>query len=161
LKFGRARFYADEHVEQELIDFIRVEGYRVFSAKELRLSPRDDRFHLQEARRRKCILLTRDQGFLNTRRFPFTNLTDTALVVLHTQARRSETNAFGYLLTNLLKEVADSGRQNVAGMKIEIKGPKMTLHARIRGRIRREIIDTSRPPSDVPLFIEGERDGAA
>jgi predicted nuclease of predicted toxin-antitoxin system len=161
VKFGKARFYADEDIETDLIDYIREQGYRVVSAKELGFKGREDRFHLQEARRRKCILLTRDRGYLDHRRFPFTLLPDTAIVVLHTQARASARRAFAFLLHNLLKEVANSGRRNLAGLKIEIQGPRMLLYARERGRTRQDTVDVSRPSPDKDLFASDEASGAA
>jgi predicted nuclease of predicted toxin-antitoxin system len=79
---GKARFYADENVEAYLVKHIRNSGIRVEYANELGFNPRDDLFHLQEARRRKCILLTRDLDYLDHREFSFDLLKDTAVVIL-------------------------------------------------------------------------------
>jgi predicted nuclease of predicted toxin-antitoxin system len=161
MKYGRVRFYADEDIEDELVAFIREEGYRVFSARELGLSPRDDRHHLQEARKRKCVLLTRDLDYLSHRRFPFTQLKDTAIVILRTPLSSAKPVAAGFALTSLLKEVADSGRRNLQGLKIEIQGPRITLHARIRGRIRSEEVDISSTQPSTILFDEEPHGRAA
>jgi len=161
MRYGKVRFYADEDIEAELVAFMRGEGYRVFAAAELGLSPRDDRVHLQEARKRKCILLTRDLGYLSHRRFPFTQLKDTAIVILHTTLCDSKPVAAGFALTSLLKEIADSGRHNLEGLKIEIQGPRMTLHARIHGRIRSQEVDISSPQRPRDLFGEPSDPGAA
>jgi hypothetical protein len=50
------------------------QSYKVEYAQELGFASRDDSFHLQEARRRKSVLLTRDRDSLNHREFPFSNL---------------------------------------------------------------------------------------
>ncbi len=46
MKFGRCKFYADENIEEDLIEFIREKGYKVISAKELGLSGKNDKYHL-------------------------------------------------------------------------------------------------------------------
>ena len=161
MKFGKVRFYADEDIQDELVAYIREEGYRVHAARELGLSPRDDRSHLQEARKRKCVLLTRDLDYLNHRRFPFTQLKDTAIVILRTPLSHSKPVTSGFALLALLKEVADSGSRNLYGLKIEIQGPRITLHARIRGRIRSETVDITARERQSILFDDEKGIGAA
>jgi predicted nuclease of predicted toxin-antitoxin system len=152
MKFGKTRFYADEDVEEDLISYIREKGYKVFSVRELGFQSRDDRFHLQEARRRKCVLLTRDQDFLNHRRFPVRELKDTAIIILRTELSSSNPVNAGYLLICLLEELAPSGNQNLNGMKVELQGSKMQFYARIKGRIRTDLVDISEPYEDRELF---------
>jgi len=84
VKFGKTRFYADENVELDLVDYFQSRGYRVESAHKLGLLSRDDHFHLQEAKRRKVVLLTRDVDFLNHREFPFRDLKNAAIVIMRT-----------------------------------------------------------------------------
>jgi predicted nuclease of predicted toxin-antitoxin system len=54
-----------------LADILRDEGFHVECANELGYQPRDDTFHLQEARRRKSVLLTHDLDFLDHGKIPF------------------------------------------------------------------------------------------
>jgi predicted nuclease of predicted toxin-antitoxin system len=152
MSLGRVRFYADENIEQYLVDYIRDQGFHVDSAQELALSPRDDTFHLQEARRRKCVLLTKDTDFLNHSKFPFQNLKDTAIVILRTEDVPETKLNYGYMLICLLEEIGGSGNQNVLGLKVEIRGPRMILYARIDGKIKQDVVDVSQPREDRALF---------
>ena len=137
---GRARFYADENVEMYLVPFIRERGYRIEYAPELGLSGREDTFHLQEARKRKSVLLTRDTDFLDDQRFPFHNLQDTAIVVIRI-ATGSEPLDYGYMITSLLDEVGASGNKSLFGLKIQILGHRIIFRARIGGSVRTDVID--------------------
>jgi predicted nuclease of predicted toxin-antitoxin system len=148
----RARFYADENIGRELVDYIRGQGFRVEYAPELGLSPRDDSFHLQEATRRKCILLSNDADFLDHRRFPFDRLKNTAIVVIRTEPKSEVPANYGYALLCLLKEVAPSGRRNLYGLKIEIRGPRMIFYAHVDGEIRQDEVDISKPMPERELF---------
>jgi predicted nuclease of predicted toxin-antitoxin system len=149
---GKARFYADENVEAYLVKHIRNSGIRVEYANELGFNPRDDLFHLQEARRRKCILLTRDLDYLDHREFSFDLLKDTAVVILRTEKRGRNDLSFGYALVSLFDVIAASGRQNLAGLKIELKGPKIIFHANIGGQIKVDEIDISKRDYGKLLF---------
>lgn len=152
MRYGRVRFYVDENVESYLIEHIRHQGFRVISALELGLFPRDDKFHLQEARRRGCILLTRDTDFLNDTTFPFHYLKKAGIVVLRTDNTSGDGMNFGYALVCLLEEIGASGNQNLHGLKIEIKGPKMIVRAQTRGQVREDVVDISGPLNDRELF---------
>jgi predicted nuclease of predicted toxin-antitoxin system len=138
MRFGRTRFYADENIENALIGHLRDSGFHVDSAVELGLAPRDDRFHLQEAVRRKGILLTRDLDFLSHRKHPFHKLKKTGTVVLSTDLDSGL--ATGYALLNLIDHIGNSGTSNVAGLKVHIQGDKMTLYAVVGGAIRTDTI---------------------
>lgn len=153
----RARFYADENVEQDLILYIRNQGFRVESAQELGLCPRDDAFHLQEAARRKCILLTRDADFLDHRRFPFHKLRNTAVIVIRTEPNCKNRLHYGCALVCLLDEVALSGNANLHGLKIEIRGARMVFHAEIDGEIQRDEVDILKPLPTRSLFEKSIR----
>ena len=144
MKFGKARFYADENIESYLVEHIRKNGFKVESANEIGFSPRDDQFHLQEARRRKCILLTRDDDFLDNKKFPFSNLKDTAVIVLRTETRSQANLNFGYMLVSLFDEIGASGNKNLYGLKVELKGPRIIFHANVDGKIKTDVIDISK-----------------
>ena len=107
---------------------------------------------LQEARRRKCILITKDTDFLDHRKFPFHNLKDTGIVILRTEDKPHSELNFGYMLVCFFDEVCKSGNQNLFGLKIEIRGPKMTLYARIDGKIKHDTVDISERIEDRQLF---------
>ncbi|MFW9881167.1 MAG: DUF5615 family PIN-like protein [Candidatus Thorarchaeota archaeon] len=139
MKFGKVKFYADENIESHLITFIRQKGYKVESAFELGLSPRDDKFHLQEAKRRNCILITRDKDFLNHKKFPFSDLKSTGIVVLRSEEK--DNINLGFALVCITDEIGASGNKNIHGLKIEIKGPKMIVYANIDGKIKSDTVD--------------------
>lgn len=139
MKFGKVRFYADENIEQSFVNFIRKKGYHVESANELGLCSRDDEFHLQEAKRRGCILLTRDVDFLDHVRFPFNMLKNTGIVILRSENKK--TIDLGFALICLTDEVGASGNKNTYGLKIEVKGPKMKFYAQINGIIKTDTVN--------------------
>lgn len=145
----RTKFYADENVEQALVDYLRDNGFHVDFAIELGLTPRDDQFHLQEARRRKAVLLTRDTDFLDNTKFSFDHLKGSAVVVLSTPDTSPE---FGWALLNILHDIAKSGTRNLAGLKIEISGRFTKVQARIKGRIVNDVVDFSKN-DDRELFV--------
>jgi predicted nuclease of predicted toxin-antitoxin system len=150
----KARLYADENIEASLVQHLRNQDVTVDYAAELGFSPREDEFHFQEARRRKAILLTKDINFLDNSRFPFRNMKNTAIVVLRTEKGYTATLDFGYSLVALLDHVLASGRKNVAGLKMEIKGPRIIFHALINGKLKHDEIDISRGFKDRMLFEE-------
>ena len=151
MKFGRARFYADENVDQDLITWLRGRKFRVQCAQALGSKGRDDRFHLQEAARRKCVLLTNDRDYLDHSAFPFSEIKRTAIIVLGTQYKAGSVE-FGYMLLALQTEIAVSGTKNLWGLKVELRGPRIVFHAEVRGRIRRDEVDISRPLISRTLF---------
>jgi predicted nuclease of predicted toxin-antitoxin system len=150
----KARLYADENIEASLVQHLRNQDVAVDYAAELGFSPRDDGFHFQEARRRKAILLTKDIDFLDNNRFPYRNMKDTAIVVLRTEKGYTATLDFGYALVALLDHVVASGRKNLAGLKMEIKGPRIIFHALINGKVKHDEIDISKGFKDRMLFAE-------
>lgn len=154
MRLGKARFYADGNIEAYLVDHIRNSGYKVYYANELGFKPRDDRFHLQEARRRKCILLTRDGDFLDHRRYPFGDLKDTAIVILRSEDRGHADLDCGYMLVSLFDEIAASGNRNLYGLKIELQGSRIIFHANIYGEIKTDEVDISKKPYMKDLFEE-------
>lgn len=145
MRYGRARFYADENIEENLIAWLRSRKHRVLSARELGFGGRDDQFQLQEARRRKSILLTNDPDFLNHRRFPFHTLRQTGVVVLRTERKPDALAQYGFMLLALVHEVGASGNEGLRGLKVELRGPRIILYANLGGKIRTDEIDISSP----------------
>lgn len=149
---SKARIYADENIENYLIDHLRSQGVTVLSAQELGFVPRSDEFHLQEARRRKCILFSHDTDFLNNKRFPYQNHRDTAIVVFRTDLDNKEALNIGYALVALLDHIVSSGKHNLGGLKIEIRGPKIIFHGIHDGKVKKDEIDISKPIKERMLF---------
>ncbi len=152
----RAKLYADENIETNLVRHLRSQGVAVDYAVELGFNPREDEFHFQEARRRKAILLTKDIDFLDNNRFPYRNMKDTAIVVLRTEKGYTATLDFGYALVALLDHIVASGTKNLTGLKMEIKGPKIVFHALVNGKVKRDEIDISKGFKDRMLFDEAK-----
>jgi len=149
---AKAKFYADENIEAYLVEHLRNQGMMVDYAVELGYKPRDDQFHLQEARRRKSILLTRDTDFLDNRKFPYYNLKYTAIVMIGTEMKTAYKLDIGYMLVALIDHIAASGLKNLKGLKIEIKGPRIIFHANVEGRKKRDEIDISQEIEERWLF---------
>jgi Domain of unknown function (DUF5615) len=153
MKFGKCRFYADENIEPQLVELLRDEGFRVDTAAQLGFAPRDDKFHLQEAKRRKALLLTRDNDFLDHQRFPFSVLNDTGIIFVRT-APGAPADTFRASLAALV-DLGYSGNHNLHGTKVEIAGPILTFHARIGGRIMTDKADI-RVPGEQELFADDD-----
>jgi hypothetical protein len=148
----RTRFYADENIESNLVCHLRAQGFHVDYAVNLGFSKRDDSFHLQEARRRKCVLLSKDRGYLDHHRFPFQDLVDTAIIVIKTAYSGADIINLGHMLVSLVDVVGPSGNKNIHGLKMDIKGPATTLFARVNGRIMSDVFELGDPDRD--LFTE-------
>jgi uncharacterized protein DUF5615 len=151
---GRTWFYADENIDEELIRWLRDRKHYVESAREFGYAGRDDEFHIQEAARRHCILLSNDADYLDDRKFPFHALTNTGVVVLGTSGRSTNLTQYGYMLLALEDEIARSGTDSLVGLKIELRGPRILLRARLGGRVRTDEIDISKPMRTRVLFRE-------
>jgi hypothetical protein len=98
------------------------------------------------------VLHTRDVDFLDDQRFPYYVLCETAVVVVRTELGALATLKFGYALIGLLDHIAPSGRKNLAGLKMEIKGPHIIFHARVDGKVKCDELDISKPIIERTLF---------
>jgi predicted nuclease of predicted toxin-antitoxin system len=135
MKLGRTRFYVDEDVSEDIVKYLRLKGFHVESARELGFQKREDTFHLQEARRRKCVLLTCDNDYLNHKKFPFREIKDCAIIIIRTEYSEHHQIDLGHMLVSLVDEVGASGNHNLYGLKILINGPKSTLYKLINGQV--------------------------
>lgn len=151
-KLGKTRFFADENIDSAIVDYLRDKGYKVEFAAELGFKGKHDSFHLQEATRRKCALLTSDSDFLDNKRFPFHSIKKTTVIVLKTNSSSTSNPSLGFAMMALEESVAKSGNKNLLGLKIEISGLRVVLHAEIAGRNRRDVIDVSKPSNTRLLF---------
>jgi predicted nuclease of predicted toxin-antitoxin system len=68
----KAAFYADEDVPQALIEEMRQHGLRVRAARELGAHGKADETHAALCAQKGWVLITRDEGFWDERRFPTT-----------------------------------------------------------------------------------------
>jgi len=59
-------------------------------------------------------------------------------------------------LVALLDHVVTSGRKNLAGLKMEIKGPRIVFHALSNGKVKHDEIDISEGFKDRMLFEEAK-----
>lgn len=66
----RAKFYADEDVDDSIVYVLRHKGYDVKSARERGLVRHADDFHFKRAAKLKCVLLSHDRDYLDHDRFP-------------------------------------------------------------------------------------------
>jgi predicted nuclease of predicted toxin-antitoxin system len=66
------RFYLDAHMPREATPlYLRRKGHSSRHAVRLGFADRDDDFHYQYAKSVKCILITRDEDFADSRRVPY------------------------------------------------------------------------------------------
>ena len=133
MKYGKTRFYADENIPANIVNYLRAKGFHVDYSVELGFHPRDDKFHLQQAKKRKCALLTNDKDFLDDGEFPFHDLKDTSIIILRSDVRTKEKHIYGFMLCALIDEIGSSGNKNLTGLKLELIGPRVRVHARIKG----------------------------
>jgi predicted nuclease of predicted toxin-antitoxin system len=64
------RFFADECVYTETIEFVRGLGFEVLRAQDLGLREAPDPIILAKAQELNCVLLTNDHGFGDLRLYP-------------------------------------------------------------------------------------------
>jgi hypothetical protein len=71
----RARLYADEDIEEEVVAAFREQGVNIRSARELGHRGKPDEFHASLSKRQHRFLLTKNsRDFLDDRKFPHRNL---------------------------------------------------------------------------------------
>ncbi len=69
-RLRKARLYADEDIEEEIVQAIRARGVNISSVREREQRGKPDEVHLATARREHRFLLTKDKDFLDDTRFP-------------------------------------------------------------------------------------------
>jgi hypothetical protein len=67
---SKARFHLDEGMDPEIASVLKNRGFNVKTARELGLTGHPDDDHFATAYRKKSILLTHDEDFLDDRKFP-------------------------------------------------------------------------------------------
>jgi len=95
----RATFYADEDIPEALVEEMRRNGLKVRSAREAGRGGRDDKDQAAFCARKGWVLVTKDQGFWNERRFP-TQRTSPGMIILagDGEAELTEAMALAWVL---------------------------------------------------------------
>jgi len=133
---GRVKFYADENVDMDFINYLR-ENFKIniTSAIELGFSWRDDIFHFQEAKRQKRFLLTCDKDYLNHSRFPFNQMFGVVILDIPPEAP-----GIGWMAVAIQKEIVPSGK-NINHTKIVIHGGTLDIYWMDKtGKVQKQIL---------------------
>lgn len=85
------RFYLDEQMPLEITPaFLRRHGHSSRHAVTLGFAARDDDFHYQYARSIRSILITRDEDFADSRRYPYRKHPGTIILAVGRSADATE-----------------------------------------------------------------------
>jgi len=130
VRMRRARIYADENIEDEAIEFLRSQKVSVLSARELGYAGRGDGFHLNYARSKGRYLLTKDEDFLNDRKFPLNNVPG-IIVLAGDMSRMVDYNV---ALNLILTQVVPFGSLH-SGQKIQVSASRISFRFVLDGQI--------------------------
>jgi predicted nuclease of predicted toxin-antitoxin system len=136
----RPRFYADENVFPESINFLRSKKINVLHAvKDLNFGGKDDTFHWESANKYQRVLLTLDRDFLNNRLFPLRQTWGTIIIVVPPPVTDSKINI---VLEKMLPILKLQNKEYYHCKKIIANLDTMTIQTLNRsGRINSEIIN--------------------
>jgi predicted nuclease of predicted toxin-antitoxin system len=111
----KAKFYADEDIEEEVVDFLRDNGVNITSARALGHRGKPDSFHAALSYREKRFLLTKNaKHFLNDREVPFSMVH----CIVAIEGDMGEMEAYTRTLLSVLDLV--SYGEAYLGMKIQV-----------------------------------------
>lgn len=136
---GRTRFYIDASVEEPFVEGLRKRGFRPITARDQGLAARGDASQLATAKRLKAILITRDAGFLDEKRFPLEKLKGTGVVVIRTSDNREGGADFERTIDSLVRAVGQLGTKKVLGCRVAIKGSDLDVVS--AGEIDEDVLD--------------------
>jgi hypothetical protein len=119
----KARLYADEDIEDEVVQAIKDRGVNISSVHERGEQGKPDEVHLATARREHRFLLTKDKDFLDDRRFPLQRQ-GPGIIYLH-GSFRAEDPYWGTVANLLIYIVPYS--QIYEGAKIQLSEKHMTF----------------------------------
>jgi hypothetical protein len=129
----KVRLYADEGVEEEVVQAIRDRGVNIFSVRERGEQGKPDEVHLATARRESRFLLTKDKDFLDDRRFPLQKH-GPGIIYLHGSFRAEE--PYWETIANLLIYIVPYS-QIYEAIKIQLSAKHMTFrYITYEGKIR-------------------------
>jgi Domain of unknown function (DUF5615) len=116
----KAKFYADEDVEDGAVAVLRECGLNITSARELGHRGKPDSFHAALAFEQKRFLLTRNgRDYLNDRKLPFTRIHGIVVITANPGNEDSYTSALAQL-----SSVLPYG-ELYRGMKVELSANEM------------------------------------
>jgi predicted nuclease of predicted toxin-antitoxin system len=122
-RLRKARLYADEDIEDEVVQAIRDKGVNISSVRERGERGKPDEVHLATARREHRFLLTKDKDFLDDRRFPLQK-EGPGIIYLHGDFRAEE--RYAGAVANLLIYIVPYS-QIYKGAKIQLSEKHMTF----------------------------------
>lgn len=134
IKSGKIKLYADENIEDYIINYLKSRGINIVSAKGKGYSGRSDKFQFQQAYKLKRFLLTIDKDFLKHSKFPFKQMRGLILLNIPDDSRK-----LGYVYELLITEILPSGN-DLIGTKIVINWNSIELfYISDNGKIEHQI----------------------
>jgi hypothetical protein len=128
------RLYADNNIEQEIVQYLKSEaGFNVLSvAEDSDLRHREDEFHYDKARQLGRYLLTHDDDFWDDRRFP---LHASPGVIIIPKNEEGQAKYFPVLLRKIIDVDynVDGGPRHLGTMKIKLSWDGMTYKTSTQG----------------------------
>lgn len=136
LHAGRVKFYADENIPKNLIEYLRRRhNVNITSAHEMGFQGRDDTFHFHEARKQKRFLLSCDNDFLDHRRFPFGQMEGVVILDIP-----KESPGIGWMSMWLESEIVPSGK-GIRGTKIVVHHDRFDFYFQDdRGIVQKQVV---------------------
>lgn len=121
--FRKAKLYADEDIEEDVVESLRESGVNIESARELGHRGKPDQFHASLALRKRRFLLTKNaKDFLDDRRFPVGRAP--GVIVLKGDMARMEDYARAVL--NVLRIIVPYG-ELFEGSKIVVSASRVKV----------------------------------
>ena len=131
-RLRKARLYADEGIEEQVVQAIRERGVNIASVRERGQRGKPDEVHLATARREHRFLLTKDPDFLDDRRFPLQK-TGPGIIYVHGDFGAAE--RYVAAIANLLIYIVPYS-QVYEGAKIGLSEKQMTFrYVNFEGKI--------------------------
>lgn len=118
----RAKLYADEDIEEEVVEYLREHGVNIKSARELGHRGKPDSLQAAFAYKEKRFLLTKNaKHYLDDKRVPFQNLHG----IIAIEGDMFDTQAFAESIATVLSLVPYG--EVYVGPKIRISGNEMSF----------------------------------
>jgi predicted nuclease of predicted toxin-antitoxin system len=120
-RLRKARLYADEVIEEAVVEAIRDRGVNISSVRERGERGKPDETHLATARKERRFLLTKDKDFLDDRRFP---LRKDGPAIIYIDGDFGAEERFAAAVANLLIYIVPYS-QIYEGAKIQLSEERM------------------------------------
>jgi predicted nuclease of predicted toxin-antitoxin system len=150
----RVRLYADEDIEEEVVEWLREKKVNVTSARELGHRGKPDSFHVALAFRKQRFLLTKNgKHFLPNRAVPPDRFH--GIIVVEGDMRNME--PYARAMTHVLKIIIPFG-DHYAGTKFHVQQRHLTMYFRdFKGQYRTQRFSME---SGGPFeWVEGDSSG--